>query len=112
MTKQTPGMVSPILVDDLLFAVTDQGVLTCLDAKTGQTVWQHRLGGNFSASPIYADGKLYFCNRDGRTTVVKPGREYQEIAVNDIDGQLMASPVAVDGALVLRTATHLYRIGE
>jgi outer membrane protein assembly factor BamB len=110
--KQVPLMTSPILVDDLLYAVTDQGVLTCLEAKTGDVAWQQRIGGNYSASPIYADGKLYFCSREGLTTVVRPGREFQEIGTNQLDGQLMASPVALDNSLFLRTATHLYRIGH
>ena len=75
-------------------------------------VWTKRIAGNYSASPLYAAGKLYFSNREGRTTVVQPGREYQEVAANDLDGQLMASPVALDGALFLRTQSHVYRIAE
>jgi outer membrane protein assembly factor BamB len=110
--KQVSAMPSPILVDDLLYMISDQGVLNCIDANTGATVWTHRVAGNYSASPLYAGGKLYFSNRDGRTTVVQPGREYVEVAVNDLDGQLMASPVALDGALLLRTRSHMYRIAE
>ena len=98
--KQVSAMPSPILVDDLLYMISDQGVVTCVDAKSGETVWTHRVPGNYSASPLYAGGKLYFSNRDGRTTVIQPGREYVEVAANDVDGQLMASPVALDGGAV------------
>jgi outer membrane protein assembly factor BamB len=110
--KQVSAMPSPILVDGLIYMISDQGVLTCVDAKTGEVVWTKRIAGNYSASPLYAAGKLYFSNREGRTTVVQPGREYQEVAANDLDGQLMASPVALDGALFLRTQSHVYRIAE
>jgi outer membrane protein assembly factor BamB len=110
--KQVPAMSSPILVDDLIYMITDQGVLTAVDALTGETAWQQRVSGNYSASPLFAGGKLFLSNREGRTTVIAPGRQYQEVAANDVDGQLMASPVALEGALFLRTPTHLYRIAD
>lgn len=110
--RQVPAMPSPIVIDNEVYMVSDQGVATCLDALTGEQIWQQRVEGNYSASPLFADGKLFFCNREGRTTVVLPGREYREIAVNLLDGQLMASPVAVDGALLLRSQSHLYRLGN
>ena len=108
--RQGPTMSSPILVGGELYFVSDQGVLTCLDAASGEQLWQKRLKGNFSSSPMHADGKLYFCSREGETTVIRPGRKYDELAINVLPGQLMASPVVVDNSLLLRSDTHLYRI--
>jgi outer membrane protein assembly factor BamB len=110
--RQVPSMTSPIVVGDEVYFVSDQGVLSCLDASSGELLWQKRLTGNFSASPLFADGKLYFCSREGATTVLRPGKEYNELAINQLDGQLMASPAAIDGALLLRSDTHLYRVGK
>jgi outer membrane protein assembly factor BamB len=110
--RQVPSMTSPIIVGDEVYFVSDQGVLSCLDASSGELWWQKRLTGNFSASPLFADGKLYFCSREGATTVLRPGKEYDELAINQLDGQLMASPAAIDDALLLRSDTHLYRVGK
>ena len=104
---------SPLLVDDLLYFVSDKGgVVTCLEAKAGTLVWNKRLGGNFSASPIYASGRIYFCDQDGKTFVFKPGREYRELAVNELEDGLMASPAGARDSLYLRTKTHLYCVGS
>ena len=101
---------SHLLIDDLLYVVHDQGTASCLDARTGEPVWQKRLGGNFSASPIYADGKIYFMNEEGMTTVIRPGREFTVLATNRLDDGCLASPAVADRALFIRTTTHLYRI--
>ena len=90
--------------------VSDNGVATCLDAKTGAMLWSERLGGNFSSSPLYADGRIYVSNREGKTFVLAPGREYKLLATNQLDGTIMASPAAVDDALFIRTDKALYRI--
>jgi outer membrane protein assembly factor BamB len=101
---------SPILLDGLMYMATDDGVLNCIDAATRKTAWQKRIGGSFNASPIYGDGRIYCCNREGETTVIKPGRKFEALATNSLDDGCMASP-AVDGrALFLRTKSHLYRI--
>ena len=99
-----------MIVGDLLYMVHDGGVATCLDAKTGEEIWSKRLGGNYSASPIVAGGHIYFCSQEGKTTVVRPGPEYQEAAVNELEDGCMASPAVAGQALLLRTRTHLYRI--
>jgi outer membrane protein assembly factor BamB len=109
-SRQVPSMSSPLVVRDQLYFVSDQGVLTCLDVASGKQLWQERLKGNFSASPLYADGKVYISSRDGETTVFRPGSNYDEVAVNVLSGQLMASPVVLDNVLLLRSDTHLYRI--
>jgi outer membrane protein assembly factor BamB len=108
--KAMPSKPSPLLVDGLVYTVQDQGVATCLDEQTGQEVWVARLGGNYSASPIAADGKLYFLSEEGKTTVVKPGRKYEMLAENTLPDGFMASPAVAGKALYLRTRTILYRI--
>jgi len=110
--KQVPTMPSPILVEDQLYFVSDQGVATSVDAVTGKPIWTKRLSGNYSSSPLYSDGKLYFASQEGKTTIIRPGREYDEIAVNSLDGQLMASPAVFENSLLLRSQSHLYRIGQ
>jgi outer membrane protein assembly factor BamB len=103
---------SLLLVDDLLFMIDDAGVATCVEAKTGKEVWKERLGGNYSASPIYCGGKVYFFDQDGKATIIKASRQYQVIAVNHLEDGFMASPAASGGALFLRTRSALYRIGD
>ena len=110
--KQVPATPSPVLVNEQLYFITDQGVATSVNAITGENIWTQRISGNFSSSPLYADGKIYFSNHEGKTTVVRPGREYEELAVNSLDGQLMASPAVLDQSLLFRSQSHLYRIGS
>ena len=87
--------------------------MTCLEATTGREVRKRRLGGSFTASPIYAGGHLYlFDQEDGRGYVVKPGRDVEVVATNRLDAGCMASPAAAGKALYVRTKTHLYRIEE
>jgi outer membrane protein assembly factor BamB len=110
--KNAPKMCSPVLANDLLFYVDDGGIVSCIDPATGDAYYRERLGGKFSASPILADNKLYFASREGVVTVVPAGREFKILAQNTLEGSLMASPVAVDGTLYLRTDKALYRIGK
>jgi len=109
--KQAPQMPSPVLVGDEIYVVSDKGVASCLDAKTGTVHWTERLGGNFCASPLAADGRIYFSNRDGLTTVIEPGKTFKPLAKNDLKEGIMASPAAIDGALIVRTDKALYRLG-
>ena len=106
------GDTSPLILDDLLYVVSSDGLATCLEAATGTQVWSERIGGNYEASPIYADGRLYFCAVQGKTTVLKPGRDYEVLATNKLETGCMASPAVAGKALFLRTKTHLYRIGD
>ena len=108
--KSVARTASPIIVDDLLYMVSDGGDLTCLEVATGKPLWKEKIGGNYAASPIYADGRLYFANQQGKTTVLKPGRAFEVLATNTLDKGCMASPAVSGKALVLRTKTHLYRI--
>jgi outer membrane protein assembly factor BamB len=101
---------SPILVDDLIYTAAAESFVTCLDAATGQAVWTERIGGKYAASPIYADGRLYFFSQEGTTTVIQPGRQFQVLATNTLDNGFMASPAASGKAFFLRTKSHLYRV--
>lgn len=108
--RAVPEEPSPLLVEDLLYIVSNDGRLTCLDAATGAEVYTQRLGGNYLASPIYANGRIYFFSTQGKSTVIKPGRTCEILAANTLDAGMMASPAVAGEALFLRTKTHLYRI--
>jgi outer membrane protein assembly factor BamB len=109
-TRGAPKKPSLLLHDDLLFMVNDNGVLTCLEAKTGAELWTGRLNQTYSASPISAGGRVYFFGEDGKATVIEAGRTFKVIAENTLDDGFMATP-AIDGAaLYVRTKSHLYRI--
>jgi outer membrane protein assembly factor BamB len=110
LQKGAPLNPSPLLVGDDLYLVSDQGITSCLDAKTGEKHWQKRLPGNYSASPLLADGKIFITNEHGLTTVLEPGKEYRELAANSIDGDTLASLAVSGKAIFLRSGTHLYRI--
>jgi outer membrane protein assembly factor BamB len=110
LTRGVPNKPSVLLVGDLLFMTTDAGVASAVDAKTGAVVWTGRIGGTHSASPVYADGRVYFFSEDGKVIVVDAGRSFRILAENQIGDGFMASP-AIDGkAFYLRSKTHLYRI--
>ena len=109
-TRGAPKKPSLLLHDDLLFMVNDNGVVTCVEAKTGTEVWTGRLNQTYSASPISAGGRIYFFGEDGKATVIEAGRTYKVLAENTLDDGFMATP-AIDGAaLYVRTKSHLYRI--
>ena len=110
LRRGVPLTSSPLLVGDELYIVSDLGVATCLDARTGEIHWQERLGGNFSASPVFADGRVYFQSEEGETTVVAPGIQYRKLATNQLDGVILASMAVANGSLFIRTHDHLYRI--
>jgi len=110
--KQVPEISSPIIIGSEIYFVSSLGILTCLDAASGAQVWQHRFGGNFSASPIAADGKIYFTSREGVTTVIRPGRPYDELARNQLFGQTLASPAICGNALIIRADRILYCLGQ
>lgn len=109
---QAPLNPSAVLVGDAVYIVSDRGVATCLDAVTGKERWRHRLGGDYWASPIAVEGRIYFFSETGATTVIKPADEYKELAVNRLDGAIMSTPAIVGRAFFLRTTTDLYRIED
>ena len=108
--KAMPATPSLLLVDDLLFLVNDDGVASCIEAAGGEVVWQERIEGDYQASPIHADGRVYFFNIDGLTTILEAGRQFKVLSTARLDGPMKASPAVADGALFLRTQTSLYRV--
>jgi hypothetical protein len=111
--KGAPNMPSPLVVGEQLFMVSDKGVATFLDARTGAPIATLRLGGNVSSSPLFADGRIYVGNRDGDTFVIDPEAKPEPavIATNHLDGRIFATPAAVGDSMYLRTDTALYRLG-
>jgi outer membrane protein assembly factor BamB len=113
VARNVPNRPSPVLVGDLLFMLNqDGGIVSCLVAKTGEVLWSERLPGlgNYSASPVAAEGRLYFVNENGQCTVIAAGREFKVLAENKLESGFMASPAVAGKALFLRSKTHLYRI--
>lgn len=111
MTTRSVSLTpSPLLVGDELYMISDLGVACCLDAKTGKQHWQERIGGAHSASPLFADGKIYFQNEDGLGVVIKAGTKFEVLARNAMKEKTFASYAVSDGAIFLRTEKHLYRI--
>lgn len=112
LSRGAPLTPSPLLAGDTLYVVSDNGIASSVDARTGAIRWQQRLGNSFSASPLLADNRIYFLDEDGRTTVIAAGGSGDRLATNTLDGPALASMAAVPHAFILRTATHLYRIGK
>ncbi|MFN7920365.1 MAG: PQQ-binding-like beta-propeller repeat protein [Bryobacteraceae bacterium] len=116
VTWQAPRAVpltpSPVVVGDEIYMVSDNGILTCLDALSGKIHYQQRLGGNFSASPLAADGRIYFQSEEGETTVIAPGKEFQKLASSRVDEQTLASFAVLGDSLYLRSASRLYRLRQ
>ena len=110
LKRGAPLTPSPLLVGDELFVVNDGGIASCLDAKTGATHWVQRLGGAFSASPVFADGRVYFLSEEGTSTVLAPGKEFNKLAESTLDGAILASMAVSERSIFIRTMTHLYRL--
>ncbi len=103
---------SPVVVGNYLFVADDHGIANCFDTKTGERLWRDRFGRHFSTSLVAADGLVYFLDDDGRTTVVKPGKEPNILSVNGVGEECRASPAIADGRIYIRGLKHLYCIGE
>lgn len=109
--RATPKKPALTLVGDLLFGIEDGGVATCWEAKTGTVVWNERLGGNYSASPLAAEGRLYCFSEEGKTVVIATDRQFMKLAENTLADGFMASPAVSGKSLFVRTKSTLYRIG-
>lgn len=105
---------TPSLVSDgrLVYCVTDAGIARALRISDGEEVWRKRLGGNYSASPLLADGKLYFQGEQGECVVLKADSEGTEISRNELPGRIFASYAVTGNHLIIRSETALYRIGR
>jgi outer membrane protein assembly factor BamB len=110
LKRGAPLTPSPLLVGEELYVITDNGIATCLDASTGKEHWKARVGGNHSASPIYADGRIYFLSEEGESVVIVPGKELKVLARNELNGETLASMAVSGGSIFIRSRTHLYRL--
>ncbi|MAI32123.1 MAG: serine/threonine protein kinase [Planctomycetaceae bacterium TMED240] len=106
---KTPSMVAH---QGLVYLISDDGIATCVEAKTGDLVYRKRIGGNYSSSPLLAGGKLYFTSEEGVTTVVGAGEEFEELGSNSLEERTLASLGVIDDSILIRTAAALYRIQE
>jgi outer membrane protein assembly factor BamB len=108
--RSVPNKPSLLLVNELLFSVDDSGIATCYDAKSGEVYWNERIGGNFSASPVYADGVILFCNEQGKCTQVRADKTFKVVAENQLGDGFMASPAVSGNAYFMRSRTMMYCI--
>ena len=106
------ALASLLYVKPNLYSISRDNILHCLDAATGDIVWRERLTGTYSASPIYADGRIYILSAEGETLVLRPGAKYDEIARNDISDTCNASMAISQGNFYIRSAKKLYCIGK
>lgn len=110
INRGAPSTPSPILVGEELYFIADNGIASCVDVQSGERHWMERLAGDYSASPIYAQGLLLFLNEDGKGTWVRPGKKFEIVGANEVPGRTLATPAFAHGAMYLRTDEHLYKI--
>ncbi len=110
LKRAAPLTPSPTLVGDEIYLVNDVGIASCLNAKTGAPYWVTRLGGNYSASPVVADGRIYFLSEEGVATVIAPEKVFHKLATNVLDGETLASMAVSGGSIFIRSNSALYRI--
>ena len=109
----TPDVPSPLIHDGLVYLCRENGVLICIDARTGEEIYQERAySKRHRGSPVYADGKIYLMAADGTVTVVKAGREFEIISKNSVGERMAASLAISDGTIYLRSHKALYAIAD
>jgi outer membrane protein assembly factor BamB len=105
-------LLTPLVKEGLLYTIDSEGMLLCLDAKTGETIWSEKLKGKFNSSPVYIAGHIYFSSIQGETLVIREGRKLEIVARNNLDGEIWATPAVVDEAILMRTSKYLYKIEQ
>ena len=108
----TPDTCCPVVWAELLFMVSDDGIARCLDARTGHLQSTQRLKGKYKASPIGAEGRIYFLNTEGLCTVISATPRFDKLLENKLDDEFLASPAVSDGKIFLRGKNTLYCIGR
>lgn len=111
LSKSVPHIPTPLVYKDWLFLWTDTGIVSCADHQTGKQLWQKRVGGNYSGSPICAGGRLYCMEDSGRVVVLAAGDEYELLAENELGQPTRSTPAVSGGVLYLRTESHLISLG-
>jgi len=112
LKRSVSNKPSVLLIGDHVYMIADGGIASCVEAKTGKVVWSERVGGNYSASPVTDGERIFFFSEEGKTTAIAAKPEYKVLATSQLDGGFMASPAVHGTAWILRTKTHLYRIGK
>lgn len=107
-----PAKPSALLAGQQIYMVDDRGIASCIDARTGEVLWHERIGGEYSSSPVWSDGRIYVFDENGKSTVLADGRQFKLLATNHLDAGCMASQAVAGKSLLVRTKTHLYRIEE
>ena len=95
-----------------LYTITEGGVAHCLDGATGEIIWQERVGGNYSASPVYATERIYLQNETGTGVVLAPGKEFKKLAANELNERTLASYAVANDALYIRGEQHLFKVKQ
>ena len=108
--KGAPRNSSPVVVNDLLFMAADHGVVSCLNAKTGQLIWMERVAGSCSPSMLYSNGKIFLTDETGKTFIFDADKKFNLIATNELEEQTLASPVVCNDSILIRTEMGLWRI--
>ena len=108
----TLQMLTPVIIDGLLYTLDTKNNMQCIDAKTGNLIWSEKFKTKFNSSPVFADGKIYFSDIKGNTLVIKKGRKYELVSENKLTGQIWATPALSDNSIIIRTSEYLYKIAE
>lgn len=103
-------MLSPVIKDGLIYTVTTKNIMMCVDAKTGEEIWTKRMASSYNASPVYINGNIWFLSIKGEVLVLKPGRNYEVVAQNQMESGIWATPAVLRNSVILRTQDYLYRI--
>jgi len=111
-SKGAPKKASPVIVDGLMYLCADTGVVSCVDPASGKVIWSKRMAKEYAASPIAAEGRVYFFGREGEVHVVKAGRDFELISEEKLDEGFMASPAVIGSSIILRTTAALYRFDK
>ncbi len=105
-------LLTPVVVNGLLYTVDSKGMLSCLDAANGKTIWSKKLKGKYHSSPVYANGYVYISSTRGNTLVLKAGAELEIVSENTLEGEIWATPALTGGAILMRTSKFLYKISK
>jgi outer membrane protein assembly factor BamB len=112
LSDGTPDSPTPVVAGEMLYLVDNNGIARCVDALSGRSYWKERLKGDYRASPLSADGRIYFLNTKGLTTVVSAEKKFNKLVENELDDDTCASPIVSDGKIFIRGKKTLYCIGK
>jgi outer membrane protein assembly factor BamB len=110
-TEEVPKIPSMLYVKPFLFLITESSVVRCLKAATGEVLWRQRLGGRYSASPVWANGRIYFLSEKGEAVVIEARPEFKVLARNKLEEKCCASPAISQGNIFIRSESNLFCIG-